>query len=208
MSPAESAAGVTPEERYEDGELILREAVFDQRFVVYTLVATTIVLTLTCVGILILPIYLPIAAWLHKKQLAHMRLVLTQRSLKVERGVLNRVEKTIPLDKITDLALFQGPIMRHYELEGLRVETAGQTSAAGAALVNMIGVIDARPFREAVLAQRDALQGKLPAAPQATSPAGVAQSSPGEAAASSEQVELLRELRDAVVRIEKRLDER
>jgi len=197
MSEEAGPQPVTPELRREDGEVVLREASFDNRYVTYAMVAATLVMALTCVGILILPFYLPFAAWLHKKQLERLRLVLTERSLKVERGVLNRVEKTIPLDKITDLALFQGPVMRYFELDGLRVETAGQSSVAGAALVNLIGVIDARPFREAVLAQRDALAAgavPAPAAPRATDAPGAD--------------DVLRDIRDAVLRIEKKLDER
>lgn len=191
---------VAPEVRLEDGEVILREATFDRRYVPYMLLATSIVLALTCVGLVALPFYLMLGAWLHQKQLDRVRLVLTERSLKVERGVLNRIEKTIPLDKITDLALFQGPIMRSFELDGLRVETAGQSTAAGASLVNMIGVIDARPFREAVLAQRDALAA-------GTVSKGVAQVAPPVAGtAGAGGADVLREIRDAVLRIEKRLE--
>jgi putative membrane protein len=199
MTEQKSPQPVTPEPRLEDGEVVLREASFDNRYVTYSMLAFTIVMVCTCVGVAILPFYLPFAAWFHKKQLERVRLVLTERSLKVERGVMNRIEKTIPLDKITDLALFQGPIMRSFELEGLRVETAGQSSGTGASLVNLIGVIEARAFREAVLAQRDALAAGTVV--RAASPdAAQAVSAPGGDA-------VLRDIRDAVLRIEKKLDD-
>ena len=59
----------------------------------------------------------------------------------------------IPLEKITDMALVQGPVIRHFNIYKLTVETAGQ-SAPGA-LVALIGIVDAKKFREAVSAQRD-----------------------------------------------------
>jgi putative membrane protein len=68
--------------------------------------------------------------------------------------VMNREEKSIPLEKITDLAVFQGPIMRRMGLKGIRVETAGQSSGA-AALVSIVGIEDTDAFRDGVLAQRD-----------------------------------------------------
>lgn len=63
-------------------------------------------------------------------------------------------EKTIPLNKITDLAIFHGPIMRWMGLKGLRVETAGQ-SGAGSALATVVGIINTDDFRDTVLDQRD-----------------------------------------------------
>ncbi|MBQ72334.1 MAG: hypothetical protein CMJ67_05455 [Planctomycetaceae bacterium] len=82
---------------------------------------------------------------------------LTPRSLIVRKGVFNKIEKTIPLEKITDLSSTQGPIMRMFDLKQLGVETAGQSGAAGAALVSLMGIVDTDEFRRQVLAQRDRL---------------------------------------------------
>ncbi len=80
---------------------------------------------------------------------------LTSKSLLVKKGIFNKVEKTIPLEKITDLSSIEGPIMRLAGIKRLGIETAGQSGAAGGALVSLLGVVDSDSFRALVLAQRD-----------------------------------------------------
>lgn len=82
-----------------------------------------------------------------------MSATITERKLVVKRGILNKEEKSIPLEKITDVAMVQGPLMRLFNLHRLSFETAGQ-SAQGA-LVSLIGINDAANFRETILSQKD-----------------------------------------------------
>jgi len=135
-------------------ERILSEATFSPVAVRYYGVATSVGLLASVVGIGLIPFIVPITVWYWRKQYSRMRVVLTNRDLKVHRGVLVREEKSIPLEKITDLAVYQGPIMRRYGLKGIRVETAGQSSA-GAALVSVVGIEGTDEFRDLVLRQRD-----------------------------------------------------
>ena len=79
---------------------------------------------------------------------------LTDRSLNIKRGVFFKKEKNIPLDKITDITLKQGPVMRKMGLFRLVVETAGQ-SQNGDAEGSLLGIIDPRAFRQKVLTERD-----------------------------------------------------
>ena len=81
---------------------------------------------------------------------------LTSKSLIVKKGILNKIEKTIPLEKITDLSSAEGPIMRFAGIKRLGIDTAGQSGAAGGSLVNLLGIVDSDHFRGLVLAQRDA----------------------------------------------------
>ncbi len=134
-------------------EKVILEAKFNPKVRNYWLLSGTIVFTLTIVGIPLLLLWIPLGLALTGRYLESLTCVLTDRNLKVGRGIFNRVEKTVPLDKITDLGMTQGPIMRYMDLEAMSVETAGQ-SAAGA-LINLVGIIDGRKFREAVLKQRD-----------------------------------------------------
>ena len=46
---------------------------------------------------------------------------LTTQSLIVRKGVWNKVERTIPLEKITDLSVAQGPIMRYCGIDRIGV---------------------------------------------------------------------------------------
>jgi putative membrane protein len=102
----------------------------------------------------VLPVTLPLVWLYYRRYYASLDVTLTTRELQVSRGVLIRQEKTIPLEKITDLAVFQGPIMRRLGLKGIQVETAGQ-SGAGSALVKIVGLANVDDFRDAALDQRD-----------------------------------------------------
>ena len=59
----------------------------------------------------------------------------------------------------TDVRLHDGPLMRHHNLRGLKVETAGQAAGPGASESNLIGVVDAVQFRDAILRQRQQVLG-------------------------------------------------
>ena len=82
-----------------------------------------------------------------------MSAIITERKLVVKRGIFNKEEKSIPLEKITDVALIQGPLMRMFDIYRLSFETAGQSSDG--ALVSLIGIDDAIRFRETILNQKD-----------------------------------------------------
>ncbi|MEM7263427.1 MAG: PH domain-containing protein, partial [Planctomycetota bacterium] len=127
-----------------------------------------------------------------ERYLRRLRCVLTDRSLYVRSGIFVRVEKTVPLDKITDLGVVQGPIMRYLNIESLNVETAGQAMTSAIA---MLGIVDNQAFRDAVLKRRDDFVGEQ----RHVSP----DSGSGATAAHSDGV--LVEIRDTLVRIEEQL---
>lgn len=54
---------------------------------------------------------------------------LRTTALEIRKGVFTRSEATIPLNRITDVRLHDGPLMRHYNLRGLKVETAAKEAA-------------------------------------------------------------------------------
>ncbi len=175
-------------------ETIIREASFDPKVKTYWLLSGALVFVITIVGIPLLLLWFPLGLMFTGRYLDRMSCTLTSKSLKVKKGVLVRVEKTIPLEKITDMALVQGPIMRAMDIDRLTVETAGQSGAG--ALVSLTGIVQAAAFREAVLAQRDAMADSGPA-PDSLGAVSA------EAAASE-----MAELRDSVLRIERLLEER
>ncbi len=178
-------------------DVILRQAEFDSA-VKYFVLSIGIGLGCTIVLIPLLVIILPIVYIVKTIEYKHIECSLLERSLRVRKGVFNKIEKTIPLDKITDLGVNQGPIMRFCGVEAIAVETAGQ-SGMGGALVNLVGVRNAKDFRDAVLDRREELaEGK-----SSTSSAPVPASSPESQDAS---VELIREIRDTLSRIESKLE--
>ena len=135
-------------------QIVVRTAEFDPGVRTYWLLSGAIVLVITLVGIPLLLLWFPIGLWATGRYLANMACVLTRKKLIVKKGILTRVENSVPLDKITDLTMVQGPLMRVFGLFQLKVETAGQSGAGS--LVSLIGIREAEEFREAVLEQRDA----------------------------------------------------
>ena len=148
---------------------VLLHGHIDPRVKQYWLFLAVIASFVTVVGVPFLPFTLLIAWLLIDRYVASIRCDLTERSLVIHKGVLTKVESTIPLTKITDLQMHQGPIMRLFGLKAFRVETAGQSSGAGGHLVDMVGIIEPEAFRAAVLAQRERLEEG--GAPLAVAPA-------------------------------------
>ncbi|NDV61235.1 PH domain-containing protein [Puniceicoccales bacterium CK1056] len=152
----------------------------------------TIVLTVIVVGIPFLLLWIPLSLYFTKRYLDRMECILTERDLKVNKGLFVRVEKTIPLEKITDMGMVQGPLMRYFGIHRLSVETAGQSLEGS--LVSLTGIVDVEDFREAVLNQRDRIRDKP--GPSVSPPEQSVQGDSG----------LLRDISATLVRIEKLLE--
>ena len=174
---------------------VLLEAKFIPNVRRYWLFSGIIVLLATIIGIPLLLLWIPLGIHFTQKYLDRMECILTRKTLVLRKGIFNRIEKTVPLEKITDLGLQQGPIMRYYGVHNLTVETAGQ-SAVGA-LLSICGIENVTDFREAVLEQRDKLYAK---------------EQKKEAMATDENraepsMALLEEIRDILKRIEEKVGE-
>ncbi|WP_394230614.1 PH domain-containing protein [Shewanella colwelliana] len=131
------------------------QAEFKTNLGLYWLVSGAILLCITIVGIPLLLIWFPVGLWATKRYIDNMSAELTTKKLIVRKGIFTRTENTVPLDKITDMALIQGPLMRFFNIHKLTIETAGQSGAG--ALINLQGVEDVEQFRAQVLAQKSAL---------------------------------------------------
>lgn len=134
----------------------LLTAAFDPKVKTYWLIFALLLGTLTVVGIVLLPVVVIVIWQVSQRVLDAMSAELFTRKLVVKRGIFFRVEKSIPLEKITDVGLTQGPLMRALGLYRLDFETAGQSGSG--ALVSLLGVVDAQGFREQILIQKDRLQ--------------------------------------------------
>jgi putative membrane protein len=158
-----------------------------------------------CLFIVTIPIVIIVAivyAMFLDRMIASWSATLTRRSLIVRKGIFNKVERTIPLEKITDLSSSQGPIMRHFGLKRLGVETAGQSGGTeGGALVSLIGIVDPDDFRQKVLDQRDRVtDNERPGMASSSAAATAAAPEPNEVAATLHRIEAVLE------RIADRLD--
>ena len=140
-------------------EITLCSARFDKKLIAYWMVSSVIGLAVTVVGIPLIPLVLLLGPGFFARRHEALECRLTERTLHVKRGVIFKSEKNVPLDKIQDIGLREGPLLRKLGLASLSIETAGQSSAQGVADASLVGVIDAPAFRDAILDQRDKVVG-------------------------------------------------
>ncbi len=136
----------------QSGDVILLQGSFDPKIKTYMLLQYLFILFLTLFGILLIPL----VVWAINKHYNSLSCEMTEKFLKVRKGVLVKTEKNVPLEQITDLGIVEGPLMRYLGIKQLSVETAGQSSTGP--LVKLLGVINAESFRDQVLQQRDKLR--------------------------------------------------
>lgn len=151
----------------------------------------------TVVGIPLIP-FLAIFFWLWyaPRYREFHTLELSETGVESKRGVIFRSQTNVPLDRITDVAVHQGPLMRYFGVYKLTVESAGQTQLQGAA--NIIGVAEPYTFRDAVL--HNVELAKQRAAESSAQPSEGNQ----PVADSDAQTQLLTEIRDLLAKIEAR----
>ena len=97
--------------------------------------------------------------------LARLEVLVTSRALIIRKGgilgnCVARVEKVILLDRIQDVTLSQGCLMKCYGVELLTIETAGQSGPGAGPEMALPGIADARHFRDSVLQLRHQLVEK------------------------------------------------
>lgn len=179
-------------------EKVILEATFDEKLVRYWMLSTQLVLFISIVGIPLMPIWLIFGWSFHRKQFERLTAKLTDRSLEIRRGYLFRMEKNVPLDRIQDLTMTEGPLLRWLGIARLHVETAGQNVGGGGG-AHLVGVVDAPAFRDAVLDQRDAIAGSTGDGVTSTRRDLGAQGS--ESASLAELLESVRRIEKSVERI-------
>ncbi len=91
--------------------------------------------------------------WLSRKQAETLRYWLDGTTLRVDYGVFFLKRKAIPLDRITDVVLAQGPLLRWCGIWELRVQTAGAGDQVPEA--SLCALADPETVRDTLLRARD-----------------------------------------------------
>jgi membrane protein YdbS with pleckstrin-like domain len=91
---------------------------------------------------------------LPQQQVAALRYWLDGTTLRVDQGVYFLKRKAIPLDRVTDVVLAQGPLMRHCGIWSLNIQTAGASAQAVAEAI-LYGIEDPERVRDELLRARD-----------------------------------------------------
>ena len=151
---------------------------FDRKIIVYWWIMANLGLLVTFVGIIAMVVWIPFGWIVHKKQYEHMSGALTDRSINMRMGWLFKKQQNIPLDKLTDVSIHEGPILNAFGVVRMQFETAG------AAPFILTGVKNSDQFRDLVLQQRDSLV-----------------SSPQQSAPSDDSNDVLVEIRDILQQI-------
>ena len=172
-----------------NNETVLQEVVFDAKVKVYWYfqgIWLHTLLIFAMVGCFTLPLWILGGWWLVARRYETMSATLTDTSIHLCHGYINRVEKTIPLEKIQDLGMRTGPLLNMFGLASIQIETAG--GAAQGSDMTLAGVVEPTMFRNAVLQQRERVSGRG-----------------GKVADDDPTLLVLREIRDSLARIETHL---
>ena len=166
----------------DSGQMMAVE--FDRKIIIYWWMSANLGLLFSVVGIILMPIWIPFGWLVHQKQYEHMSGALTERSLNMRMGWMFKKQQNIALDKLTDVSIHEGPILKMFGVVRMQFETAG------AAPFILTGVKNSDQFRDLVLQQRDSLV-----------------SAPQQPAPTTDSSDVLVEIRDILTKIESKLSE-
>jgi putative membrane protein len=120
------------------------------------------ILLVSVIGIPLLIFWLlGVGQWYSKHYFEKLECEITERTLRFKKGILVQIEKTIPLENIQDITFIEGPLLRHFNLCMLKVETAGHSNPANGNEMSLIGIVDAPNFRKLVMDQRQRITEKV-----------------------------------------------
>ena len=88
--------------------------------------------------------------WLCPQQANNLRYRLEGSTLRADGGVFFLFRKSIPLERVTDVNLVQGPLLRFFGIWAIRIQTAGSTSCEA----TLYGVREPEKVRTLILLQR------------------------------------------------------
>ena len=98
-------------------------------------------------------LWVPFGWIVHKKQLENASCNLTRRGITIRKGWIFKAQQNIPLDKLTDISIHEGPVLNLFGIVRISIETAGATPFP---LIGLNKSTTAQ-FRDIVMAQRDSI---------------------------------------------------
>jgi len=139
-------------------DVIIREATFNPKFKTYIFLVVLFYLFISFIGWVIIPIWLlGFGQWLSNKFFHTLKCQLSHKNLKFSKGLILRIEKTVPLENIQDLSFVGGPLLRSMGLTFIKIETAGGGGAHHSNMMSMPGIVDAEEFKNMILHQREVI---------------------------------------------------
>lgn len=135
-----------------------------------------------------------------------VRYLLTSTEMTWGRGVLWKQTGIVPYNRITNVDIIQGPVMRLFGISNLRIQTAGY-SANQLAEIKLQGIRDPEPLRAVIM---DFVRSGHPVAAVTgaetpVGPVSVSAASPSGQAADAAVLRELREIGAVLKRIEEKM---
>lgn len=127
---------------------------FDPKVKVYWWLGAMLVQASTVIGLFVVPFWLILGLAVHQKQFEGLSCSLTDRSLNIRTGWLFKKQQNIPLDKLTDVSIHEGPILNAFGVVRMHFETAGSAPFI------LTGVRGGPQFRDLILKQRDSMSSQ------------------------------------------------
>lgn len=125
----------------------------------FIIIAYSWIMWFTIIGIPLVFIFaFAISPNIARKQTRALKYWLEGPILRIEEGIVFKKKKAIPLGKITDVALCQGPLLRRCNIWRLDIQTAGTVSMYSEA--RLYGLKDPEGVREKILAKREEIMQK------------------------------------------------
>lgn len=136
---------------------LIEKAEFNSNIRGYIMITGVLILLFSFIGIpLIIFWVLGLGQKISQRYYDSLECNLTEKHLEFKKGAMWRIEKTIPLENIQDLAFVETPLLKYFNMRLLKIETAGSSNAQGADM-RLMGIENAKEFKEKVLRQREIL---------------------------------------------------
>ena len=131
---------------------------FVARWILFCILACGLFVLPPFVSIFTAAIFIAFAIgfWLCPQQANNLRYRLEGNTVRADGGVFFLFRKSIPLERITDVALVQGPLLRYFGIWAMRIQTAGSAQCEA----TLYGVRNPEEIRELILSQRQRIYGE------------------------------------------------
>jgi membrane protein YdbS with pleckstrin-like domain len=136
-----------------DDSEILASVEFSKGLIPYLWIKINLILLSTIIGIVVMFFWVPFGWIVHKKQLENASLTLTKSGIEIRKGWKFKAQQNIPLDKLTDISIHEGPLLGMCNIVKIIFETAGGIPLHLNGLTKPVAL----QFRDIVMKQRDSI---------------------------------------------------
>jgi putative membrane protein len=108
----------------------------------------------------------PIGLFLHWRRFSFR---VGSDAIRIDSGILNRNQRTIPFDRVADVSIAQGPLQRAFGIARVTLETGGSAAGQEEGVLDGIALHRAEALREFVRARRGRATAEIAAPAEAAS---------------------------------------